>query len=283
MTETMTETIIETGMETETRPMRGMSIADMPWKDPEVLPPTDLPYSDGEPMESPWHVDNAALLKASYVAARGGRRDDYFVGTNMFVYYSSHQVRNQDYKGPDFYVVKEVDGSRRRFSWVVWEENGRYPDVIIELLSPSTEDNDLGEKKALYEKTFRTGEYFCVGLDVERLQGWRLERRRYRAIVADERGWLWSEELGLWLGAWRGAFLGEEGTWLRFYHKDGTLVLLPEEAERQRADTERQRADTAEERLAAVEREHNQALQAERERNAALQAELEQLKAAMKK
>jgi len=31
-------------------------------------------------------------------------------------------------------VVLNVDGERERQCWVVWQENGRYPDVIVELM-----------------------------------------------------------------------------------------------------------------------------------------------------
>jgi hypothetical protein len=120
--------------------------------------------------------------------------------------------------------------------------------VIFELLSPSTQQIDLEEKKQLYATTFRTSEYFCIAPQVERLIGWRFERRSYVPIEPDTRGWLWSEELGIWLGPWRGTFMGREDTWLRFYHRDGSLVLLPDEAERQRADAERQRADAERQR-----------------------------------
>jgi Uma2 family endonuclease len=240
----------------------------MPWQDPDTIPPTNLPDDDGDKMESPWHFGNAALLVANYVAARGGRRADYYIGANMFVYYSLEQLKNRDFKGPDVFIVHEVDGTRERRYWATWEEDGRTPDVIVELLSASTRQDDLGEKKRLYERHFHTAEYFCVGYNVEEVLGWRLQRTHYQAIAADERGWLWSEELGLWLGAWQGLFLGLQHTWLRFYHRDGSLVLLPEEAERQRADAEQQRADTAEAHL-----------RAERQRIQALEAELARLKA----
>nr|WP_322505530.1 hypothetical protein [Chroococcidiopsis cubana] len=46
-----------------------------------------------------------------------------------------------------FFVALDVDGSRERQGWVVWEEDGRYPDVIVELLSPSTAKVDRGVKK----------------------------------------------------------------------------------------------------------------------------------------
>jgi hypothetical protein len=63
------------------------SIHEMPWVDPTTLPPSDLPYDDGEPIESPWHVGSGPLLKAGYMAARNGTMTDYYVGVNMFVYY----------------------------------------------------------------------------------------------------------------------------------------------------------------------------------------------------
>ena len=47
-----------------------------------------------------------------------------------------------------------------RFSWVVWEEDGRYPNLIIELLSASTSKVDRTLKKELYQNRFRTPEYF---------------------------------------------------------------------------------------------------------------------------
>ncbi len=228
----------------------GLTIDELPW--PEIdLPPTELPYDDGDKMESPWHFGNAALLVANYVAARGGRRDDYFIGANMFIYFSLQQVRNRDYRGPDVFIVKNVDGTRPRLSWITWMEDGRYPDVIFELLSPSTEQTDLEDKKQIYEQTFRTAEYFCIAPEVERLLGWRRERQGYVPIMPAARGWLWSEELGLWLGAWEGQFFGEPHTWVRFYTAEGDLVLLPEEAERQRAETEAAARAAAEQRAEA--------------------------------
>lgn len=254
-------------------PVIGPTIDEQPW--PEIeLPPTDLPYDDGDKMESPWHAENSFLLKASYVAFRGGYMDTFFVGVNMFVYYSTQQVRNRDYKGPDVFIVKDVDGTRDRLSWIVWAEDGRYPDVIFELLSSSTEEADLGSKQRLYERVFHTAEYFCIAPDVERLLGWRLERSSYVPIQPDERGWLWSAELGLWLGAWRGLFLGHERTWARFYTADGALVLLPDEAEHERAEAERQRAEAEHER-AEAERQRADELA---DRLAALEAELKRLR-----
>ena len=49
-----------------------------------------------------------------------------------------------------------MDGSVGREAWVVWEENGRYPNFIFELMSVSTRQNDLTTKKDLYAHTFHT-------------------------------------------------------------------------------------------------------------------------------
>lgn len=219
-----------------TEPMPTQGIADMQWVDPPSLPPTDLPYDDGEKMETPWHAQSLSILTASIVASRGGRMDDYYVGANMFVYYSLEQVHNVDYKGPDVYFVEGVDGQKERLYWAIWEESGRYPDVIIELTSPSTEREDIGRKKDLYERTFRTSEYFCIARNMERLSGWRLAGSRYTPIAPDEQGRLWSERLGCSIGAWQGFYMGLNLTWPRLFHADGALVLLPDEAAQKRAD-----------------------------------------------
>ncbi len=75
-------------------------------------------------------------------------------------------------------------------------------------------------------------EYFCIAPQVERILGWCASGSAYVALQADERVWIWSTFLNLWIGAWQGVYLLEENTWPRFYQPDGTLVLLPAEAER---------------------------------------------------
>src|SRR5436190_3103929 len=152
------------------------------------FPLIDLPSEDGIPLESNWHRNQINLLVESVRQLWTGRTD-FFAGGNMFVYYSLQQIRNRDYKGPDFFVVKNVDGAKDRPSWIVWEEDGRFPDLIVELLSPTTADADLGTKKDLYERTFKTPEYYCYDPDSQGLLGWRLEKLfPYTAIAANQNG-----------------------------------------------------------------------------------------------
>ncbi len=220
------------------------------WEPP--MPPTDLIFDDGKPLETNRHrIAMNVLIRSAHEAL--ANRDDYFLGGNMFIYYSSAQVRNRDFRGPDFFVVLGVDGTRDRQGWVVWEERGRYPDVIVELMSPSTAEADTGVKKDIYEETFRTPDYYVFDpFDPNSLQGWHLDaNQHYQPLVPNEQGRLWCQRLGLWLGTWEGTIERVPAVWLRFYDQTGNLIPLPEEAAQQQLQTERQRA----ERLAARLRE----------------------------
>jgi Uma2 family endonuclease len=225
---------------------------DYPDSEP-FFPPDgdDLISDDGEPLESNRHrIAMNALIDST--TQHLGDRQDYFTGGNMFIYFSSHQVKNRDFRGPDYFVVFDVDGTKSRKNWTIWSEDGRYPDIIVELMSDTTRNIDLNEKKKIYERTFKTPYYFVYDpFDPESLQGWKLDaHQRYQPIQPDERGWLWCELLGVWLGIWEGQICREPPSencfWLRFYDQEGNLIPLPKElaeAEQQRAEQERQRAE----------------------------------------
>ncbi len=95
----------------------------------------DLPSSDGIPMETQRHYAQMVLLIQSLKDYWKERQDCYVAG-DMFVYFSPHQVKNEDFRGPDVFAVQGVS-KRERKSWVVWQE-GKSPDVVIELMSEST-------------------------------------------------------------------------------------------------------------------------------------------------
>jgi Uma2 family endonuclease len=248
------------------------------WTPP--MPPTDLVFDDGETLESNRHrIAMNVLIEGVHQAYEG--RKDYFAGGNMFVYYSSEQVRNRDFKGPDFFVALNVDGQQQRQGWVVWQEMGRYPDVILELMSPTTAAQDLSAKKVLYEGTFRTRDYFVYDpFDRQSLQGWHLgSNLKYEAIAPDDRGWLWCETLGLYLGLWEGTILRETAIWTRFFDAEGNLIPLgteKAEQEHQRAEQERQRAEQerqrAEQERQRAEQERQRADLAEADRAEAIKA-----------
>jgi Uma2 family endonuclease len=236
---------------------------------PDVMPAPpprgeDLPYDDGEPLESHWHRQAMNLLCES-VDCMWEDRDDFFVGGNMFIHFSLEQVFNKDFRGPDFFAVLGVERFKDRKSWVAWEEGGRYPDVVIELVSETTAKNDRVIKKKLYSERWRTAEYYCYDPVGPLIEGWKLVDGRYQPLEL-QNGRLWSYQLGVFLGSWKGQFLQREGIWPRFFYPDGRLVPIfwekerakveaekqRAEAEKQRAEAEKQRADQAEAELAAL-------------------------------
>ena len=218
------------------------AIAD--WEPP--MPPTDLIFDDGEPLESNRHRIAMNTLIRSLQQAWSDR-NDFFTGGNMFIYYSSAQARNRDFRGPDFFAVLDVDGTTERQGWVVWEEGGRYPDVIVELMSSSTAAVDTGAKKEIYDRIFRAPDYFVFNpFDANSLQGWHLDSSLgYQPLVPNEQSWLWCQTLGFWLGTWEGTIDRETAVWLRLYDEAGNLVLLPEEAAQQQAQTAQQQLEVA--------------------------------------
>jgi Uma2 family endonuclease len=231
---------------------------------PAATAPAPLPFelvlSDGEPLESEWHTIQYPFLRRLIRLAMAEQgRTDFYVGAYMFVYYSVEQARAvseemtkglpwRAYRGQDVFWVGNVDPDRERRVWIAWEEGGRLPDVIVELLSPSTAHKDRTEKRDLYARVFRTAEYFLCDPDLKTLEGLRLADRFYQPIPPDENGRLWSEQLGVFLGLWHGLVEGRKGDWVRLFHPDGSLIPTAEE----QAEAERQRADTAEAELARL-------------------------------
>jgi Uma2 family endonuclease len=205
----------------------------------------DLPCDDGEPMETPRHREQMTVLIASltlYWAAR----QSYYVGGNMFVHYDPTNKRRS--RGPDFFLVLDVE-ERERKSWVVWQEGMRFPDLVIELLSDSTRDVDKGEKKALYEQTFRTQEYYLYDPFSQEFTSYHLQGVRYHEVQPDTEQKVYSAVTGLYLGVRAG--------WLRWLTGEGAVVPTPREwaeQEHQRAEQEHQRAERAEQLLEAYQR-----------------------------
>jgi Uma2 family endonuclease len=210
------------------------------------------------------------LIDSTHARYRG--RTDYYVGGNMFVYYSLEQARNEDYRGPDYFFVAGARLHPPRPYWAIWKENGRYPDVIVELLSPTTAQEDLTTKKDLYERTFHTQNYFCCDPFEKKLLGWRLAEAGYEPLAPNERGRLWCSVLGVWVGTWEGEIKRQKGVWLRFFDEKGEVVATAEEEAEQAAEVQRLRGDELE-KLVEKERQRAEAAEAELARLRALLAQ----------
>jgi Uma2 family endonuclease len=204
-----------------------MTLSSQP--DVPIFPPGDL-LSDEPPLATYRHLKQLILL-LTCLERLWSDRQDFFAGGNLSIYYSTRQRRSEDVRGPDFFVVLQTD-RRERKSWVVWEEEGRYPNFILEILSDSTAQNDRGLKKQLYQDVLRTPDYFWFDPYKLEFKGFKLNYRQYEEIEPNQQGWRWSEELQLYLGVFNKQ--------LRFFTAQGELVPTPEEAEiQERARSQR--------------------------------------------
>ncbi|ARV60525.1 hypothetical protein BZZ01_19500 [Nostocales cyanobacterium HT-58-2] len=193
-----------------------------------IFPPSNL-LSDEPPLETELHLRQMMLLIQSLEWLWRERQDFYACG-NLTIYYSPRQRKSEQFRGPDFFVVLGTERKPRQ-SWVVWEEDGKYPNVIVEILSPKTAATDRGLKKQIYQDIFRTLDYFWFDPNSLEFQGFQLVGGQYQELQPNAEGWLWSQQLNLYLGI--------HNSKLRFLTAEGQLIPTPEEA----ADQERLRAD----------------------------------------
>lgn len=210
------------------------------------LPDASQLFSDEPEMESSLHAAQLMLLVAC-LERLWQDRTDYFIGSNLTIYYSLQELKQRKFRGPDFFLVKTTE-KRPRLSWVVWAEDGKYPDLIIELLSNSTARTDRETKKTLYQDVFRAPEYFWFSPQTLEFLGFRLGETGYQEIVPVPSGKRWSQVLGLYLGIYQGK--------LRYFTSDETLVPTPEEAEleeRRQKELAQQQVQEAEKRIARLE------------------------------
>lgn len=241
----------------------------------EVLPTMyDLPSEDpGEPgLPDEFHDLQPQLLREtccppSYLA------DQRIIATDLNLYYDlEHPLW---YKRPDWFIVLGKAPAQNqqdlRLSYVIWQE-GVPPFLVIELLSPGTEAEDLGQtlravntpptKWQVYEQILRIPYYAVFDRYENQFRLFRLIATHYEEVALVEPRF-WFAEMGLGLGVWQGEYEGTDGRWLRWYEASGDWVLTQRERaiqeqqraeeERQRAEAERQRAEEVEQRLQEME------------------------------
>ncbi|MEH2296661.1 Uma2 family endonuclease [Nostoc sp.] len=209
-------------------------------EDEVIFPPGDI-LSDEPPLESDLHREQIDLL-IRILKLWWRERQDFYASGNLTIYYSPNQKKSEHFRGPDFFVVLGTEKKDRK-SWVVWQEDGKYPNLIVEILSSSTRVIDKGLKKQVYQDTFRTPDYFWFDPVTMELQGFHLVDGKYQEIQPTTDGRLWSQQLELYLGVYEGK--------LRFFTTENQLILSSEEL----AEQESLRAQQAEERAQQAEQE----------------------------
>jgi Uma2 family endonuclease len=219
----------------------------------------DLPSESPEEMGLPdeFHDVQPDLLKETCRP----NADDFFMGTDLNLYYDVEHTGW--YKRPDYFLVIGASASKSsaesRLSYVMWQE-GVKPFLMVELLSPGTEAEDLGQtlrvvgkpptKWQVYEQALQVPYYAVFDRYSRQLRMFCLQNSQYvETTISDQR--FWFQEIDLGLGVWVGSYQGMEGEWLRWYDKAGNWIATYQESElqaNQRADREQQRANEAEQR-----------------------------------
>jgi len=215
------------------------------------IPLSEYPTGDGKPMaETPVHGDNMFAI-IDVLRSRYAHDPSVYIAGNMLMYYVPNDKRR--HVSPDVYLVKGIP-PRYRGAYFVWIE-GKGPNIVFEISSPSTRRADLGKKFRLYQDTLQVPEYFLFDPMEEylrpSLQGFRLQEGAYVPIEPVE-GRLPSEELGL--------YMERDGAFLRLYDPATGKRLLTSREERdvaqaawQQAEAEKQRAE-AEKRQSEIDR-----------------------------
>jgi Uma2 family endonuclease len=203
----------------------------------------DLPSEDPEEPGLPdeFHDYQPQLLRETFQPPRY-MPDRFFVGTDLNLYYTlGHPTWH---KRPDWFAALGVPRLYHewdlRLSYVMWQEVAA-PYVVVELLSPSTEREDLGQterdpdepptKWTVYEQILRIPYYVVFSRYTDEVHYFELTGGHYREIQPAEQR------------LWSGTYQGLERLWLRCYDASGAWILTPHEQERQRAEQERQRAE----------------------------------------
>ncbi len=149
----------------------------VPWRN-------DYPTSDGRPMaETDWHRILMTALIETLQAWYAGNQGVYISG-NLLIFYE--QGNKRKHVAPDVFVVKGVK-KHPRPNFLVWEE-GKAPDVVIELTSKTTRTEDQKKKYQLYQDVLQVKEYFLFDPFGDYLKppmkGYRLVRAQYHPIPA---------------------------------------------------------------------------------------------------
>jgi len=224
---------------------------DPPLSPRQTLPtmydlPSDNPEEPGLPDE--FHFLQPLLLFLTFQPANWNQ-ELVFSACDLNLYYDVNHP--QWYKRPDWFGVvgtpRLYEGRDLRLSYVVWQEVIN-PYVVVELLSPGTQEEDLGQtvqtpgnpptKWQVYEQILRIPYSIVFSRYTNEMQAFQLVGGHYEpASRVDNR--VVMPELGLSLGLWQGSFRGINRLWLRWMTFEGELILTPEEqaiAERERAE-----------------------------------------------
>ena len=230
----------------------------------------DYPSSDGEPMAE--SERQLIPMAGTFFILRDWfrHRPDVYIGCDLLIYY--REGDNGVRVAPDVFAVFGASGNHPRDTWKLWEE-GKAPDFVLEIASPSTWREDLVRKREIYaglevSEYWRfdpTGKLFTPPLAWELLDA----DGTYRpgALSSGSGGMLWAHSAVLGLDVCVRADL----TFQLYDPASGEWLIAPEEvvasgrvaaANLESAESARQAAEVARQEEAAARQAAEAARQA---------------------
>lgn len=198
---------------------------------PTTTAPIVYPDSDGKPMaENTLQYEWIVTIKGNLDAICVGDRAAFVAGDNLIY---PVEGRPDICKAPDVYVAFGRPRGHRG-SYKVWEEDGVFPQVIFEVLSPGNTEREMIGKRRFYRR-YGAEEYIVYDPDTNDLEITVREGRRW-VLIDDPHDWT-SPRLGI-----RFDLSGNE---LRIFGPGGKPFLRFEEIYQQNertAETARQAA-----------------------------------------
>ena len=104
-----------------------------------------FPGKDGKPMADT-ERNQREMINTMFALRQLLEPLGHHVGGNLIVYYNP--ANGLDHLSPDVFVALDRDAGLRE-SWKTWLE-GKFPEVVVEIASPSTGGRDIGEKLDRY-------------------------------------------------------------------------------------------------------------------------------------
>ncbi|NET58156.1 MAG: Uma2 family endonuclease [Symploca sp. SIO2E6] len=237
--------------------------------------PSEDPKEPGRPDE--FHTLQAWLLCLTFLPLTFPP-EQVFSACDLNIYYDLNHL--QWHKRPDWFGVvansRLYEGRDTRDSYVTWIEPVN-PMIVVELLSQSTKKQDLGEietegkeieegpdkppsKWEVYESILKIPYYVVFNRRNNKIRIFHLVGGLYQEVKLTQ-GRFYLPELGISLGLWQGSFRSNNRLWLRWFTRDGELILSSEESALQETGEALQEAAEAKQEAAEARQETAEARQ----------------------
>jgi len=215
---------------------------------PTTLPDhTQLPESDGTFVKNFQEHPQSILLTESIEPILQQMHPDgqYAIGQDSGIYWRLTDPPERGAEAPDWFYVPNVppslDGQMRR-SYVLWQEIVS-PLIALEFVSGNGEEErdrtPYEGKFWVYEQAIHIPFYGIYEVTRASVEVYHLVEGRYSLLPANDRGHYPIPPLGVELGIWHGPYKNVELPWLRWWDREGNLLLTGEEradrAERENA------------------------------------------------